>query len=323
MFDGTFDNDPNMKVSAYVSEYAYIYMSLVSSCSSIVYQFPRLGMTIGYYKRIKILNDEIDQLENENGNESDEAERQLLLKVNNCDIPCPWNNLELLINNLSLNFTKSRVFLKGSSGSGKSTIVRFLTGVLENKVSCLNMKHKSENDDDEDFGQATASFKKCLVFPQNYTQLILPNATLLQQLSYPYVQPDLKTAGRTGSELLLGDHLPENITFQKISEIFNFFKLNLPENVNSENWTEFSINNWLNSYSNGELQRIIFARVLLLKPEYLVIDETMSNLDKEWIFKIYELLGEKNIKYLTISHDIGIEKFHDEVVDLDLHKKEK
>jgi len=345
-FDGTFDNDDNMTASAFISMYAGIYMTLIYNFTSMIQEFPKLGMTIGYYKRIKMLDDELNEIERERELREEDQERKLLLEINKTDIFKPenkeysnnsvsettqlldnsdseasnsrqskntrvssvviasnpdTNNLELLIRNLNLNFKKSKIFLKGASGTGKSTIVKVLTGVLDRKFISSPFSSSSIS------SSSSSNFKNCLIFPQNYTQLILPRASLLEQISHPFLYKENSSNS---------NYSKENIC-EKISEIFKTLDLNLPFSDNSVINLDKPTDKWLSSYSNGELQRIILSRALFWEPEYLIIDETMSNLDKNWIFKIFKLLEEKKIKYLTISHDLELEKFHDVVIDLD------
>lgn len=65
--------------------------------------------------------------------------------------------------------------------------------------------------------------------------------------------------------------------------------------------------------SGGEGQRLTFARILLLKPEILVMDEITSSLDADWERKAYKTLLEKlpHTTIISISHRREIVDFHD------------
>ena len=63
----------------------------------------------------------------------------------------------------------------------------------------------------------------------------------------------------------------------------------------------------LTELSGGEFQRILIARTILSKAKFVFLDETTSGLDKANELKSIELLREKNIGILIISHK-GIAK---------------
>jgi peptide/nickel transport system ATP-binding protein len=64
------------------------------------------------------------------------------------------------------------------------------------------------------------------------------------------------------------------------------------------------------SLSAGQRQRINVARALVLKPEILIMDETLSALDQAEQFKLLDLFQklqkEYNLTYIFISHDLAM-----------------
>ena len=77
--------------------------------------------------------------------------------------------------------------------------------------------------------------------------------------------------------------------------------------------------NWAMSMSPGEQQRLSFARALLVKPDWLFLDEASSALDEATERRMYRLIGERlpKLTVVSIAHKPGVAAFHDRRVVLD------
>lgn len=69
----------------------------------------------------------------------------------------------------------------------------------------------------------------------------------------------------------------------------------------------------LNALSGGQFQRVVFARMLLIEPDLLILDEPFNGIDEKTMEDMAELLKEINAKNTTILlavHDNNFLKNH-------------
>jgi putative ATP-binding cassette transporter len=77
--------------------------------------------------------------------------------------------------------------------------------------------------------------------------------------------------------------------------------------------------NWSMILSPGEQQRLSFARALLVRPDWLFLDEASSALDENTEAAMYGLLAEKlpDLTMVSIAHKPSVVAFHDRRLVLD------
>lgn len=75
---------------------------------------------------------------------------------------------------------------------------------------------------------------------------------------------------------------------------------------------------WAEQLSPGEQQRIGFARILLHKPDWVILDESTSMLDIKNEALMYETLKHQlpNCSFISVGHRSSLEAFHDQFIDL-------
>ncbi|MEK0081696.1 ABC transporter ATP-binding protein/permease [Benzoatithermus flavus] len=77
--------------------------------------------------------------------------------------------------------------------------------------------------------------------------------------------------------------------------------------------------NWSMVLSPGEQQRLAFARVLLVRPNWLFLDEASSALDETTEARMYELIEERlpGTTIVSIAHKPSVLRFHDRRLVID------
>ena len=181
-----------------------------------------------------------------------------------------------ILKELNLKIKKNTITgIKGESGSGKSTILNILTGLIspnQGKILIDGKRH-------------TLSSKAW----QSKIGYVSQNTHLLDDT--------IKTNIAFGSDIFQINEDLLNDCIKK-SGLENFVK-NLPDGVDTivgENGTKIS---------GGQMQRIGIARAFYKKPEILILDEPTNSLDKENERKIIDTL--KNLKeeitMIIVSHN--------------------
>ena len=82
-------------------------------------------------------------------------------------------------------------------------------------------------------------------------------------------------------------------------------------------------NQYARSLSSGERQKLSFIRAIIFRPEFIIMDETLSNLDPESERVIVEIIKEiqqmRPVTWLMVSHGQDV---HEELCDI-IHYMEK
>ena len=202
---------------------------------------------------------------------------------------------KLVIENVSKYYDKKAILSKinlsvsqneclgimGESGSGKSTLAKLLIGlesfdegnIIFNEISYKNINKK----------QLSLIHRKIQLVFQNAFGAVNPKYTVEEVLTEP-----------------LKIHYKKEITYDEMKKRAEIFLEKV--GLNPEFISQKSI-----QLSGGQLQRVCIARALILEPEIIIFDESVSGLDPIIQEQILQLLGSlketMNLKYIFISHD--------------------
>lgn len=199
------------------------------------------------------------------------------------------DNEEFSLEEIKINIPKNKkIGLIGKSGSGKSTILNILTGLIRSKNIRILVDGKSIDNN-------LINWKKLVgLIPQN---IFILNDTIKNNILF-----GIDSNSITDSRIL------EIIKISNLLPLISRFKLGINHNLNEKG----------TNLSGGEIQRIGIARALVHDPKILLFDEATSALDT---FTENEILREiNNLKDKTIfsiSHRMNTLKFCDKIYHLE------
>ena len=177
----------------------------------------------------------------------------------------------IIIDNLSLDIKQGEFFtLLGPSGCGKTTLLRMIAGF--NSIENGNFYFNEKRINDLDPSKRNIG----MVF-QNYA--IFPHLTVEQNVEF-----GLKNRKVSKEEMKV-----ETDKFLKLMQI-DEYRDRMPERL-----------------SGGQQQRVALARALVIKPDVLLMDEPLSNLDAklrvEMRTAIKEIQNSIGITTVYVTHD--------------------
>ena len=191
-----------------------------------------------------------------------------MLKLENVTVK--YNNF-IALNSINLQIKEGEIFtLLGPSGCGKTTLLRAIAGyekILNGKLIISNKDMTKVEPDARSIG---------IIF-QNYA--LFPTMNVYKNIAFGLKMKNMN----------------KNIIDEKVKEIAA--KIGITQCLEKMTY----------ELSGGEQQRVAIARMLILNPKILLLDEPFSNLDKllriELIAEIKKLNKELGVTILYVTHD--------------------
>ena len=216
--------------------------------------------------------------------ESDEIkELKLREDISIKNLKYSYNGIDNVFSNINLNIPyKSKLLIYSKSGYGKSTLMKILMKYIDDYngeiyIGNYNLKDIS-------------------------SYVISDNFTYVSQNSY--INNDTLK-----NNIIYGRNISDN-DYEAVINICNLNKLR----DNSKLRNSFMIEDNGFNISGGERQKIILARSLLKKSNYIILDEALSEIsvkeEKEIIDKIMNIYHDKTIIYISHKKEI-ISMFND------------
>ena len=204
---------------------------------------------------------------------------------------CYNKNLPKILNNVSLTIKKGeKIKIKGQTGSGKSTLVNIILGLLDPFEGKIIV-------DDKEFNslKSTSWQKKFAIVPQT---VFLSDSSILENIAIGYEINEI--------------NLEKAKQSAKVAQIDSFIE-KLP-NQYLEKVGERGVR-----LSGGQRQRIGIARALYRDASIIILDEPTNALDKETEKLVMDSISNlgKDVTLIMISHSDNLLQYFDQVIDLD------
>lgn len=196
-----------------------------------------------------------------------------------------YDGINMIFNNFSKTFIKGKVYcIKGQNGIGKSTLLDLLVGLYGGSEAIY-------------FNEVSISNLDINYFRKN-------NITYISQKNMFMVDTVINNIS-----------LENSYAFKYIEDLLNKFQLT--SKYRSVELNDV-INEKMNNFSGGELQKISLIRGFLNKKDILLFDEPTSFLDYKSRVELIKLIN--NIKneciIIIVSHDSDFDKISDEIIEL-------
>lgn len=202
----------------------------------------------------------------------------------------------LVLDGININIKKgAKLGLMGLSGSGKSTIASIVMGLI--KPTCGKIKFFEKDLELGTLKQRRDFYKIAQIVFQDPVGSTNPNFRVYDVLNEPLSY--LSKLSKTQKDELINNtcnllHIKSEYLYKKAL-----------------------------SLSGGELGRVCLARALILKPKFLILDESLSSFDLLLQSQIIEFLNslKDDMTFLFITHDFRLARsFCDEIILLDKGK---
>ncbi|KAJ0501074.1 putative ABC-type fatty-acyl-CoA transporter [Helianthus annuus] len=319
---------------------------ILGDFSLIVYQFQAISAFSAVIDRLGEFDDILDTSSNGPVEASDEIQltyvnvkystfqpknsidTQKLMEIENLTVLTPTTKA-LLIKDLSLTVcSNEHLLITGPSGSGKTSLLRAIAGLWRTGWGKITFyaKHTPEMASNEvamvnetnnvDKKSKYRDFKGVFFLPQRPYMVL---GTLRQQLLYP-TWPDVSgstshNSKSVGSFPFLEDTLGSEVGSAQPLQPNTEELIKALEDVHlGYLLSRFSgldtTNEWSSVLSLGEQQRLAFARLLLSRPDLVLLDESTSALDEANEAHLYDKINTAGITYISIGHRTSLRKFH-------------
>jgi len=202
------------------------------------------------------------------------------------DISASYDSKNYVLKDIRMSVDRgSNYAIVGQSGSGKSTLLRLINGMMNPSKGKIMVDYQIPNTSDKKF---KSLMHKIGYIPQNLG--LIKNSTVLENI-------------------LIGA-LPRVGGFNSFFKRFSDLEINNAKKILKQVGLQDKENRKIYMLSGGEKRRVAIARALVQKPEIILADEIVSELDHVTAREIMDVLAEAqatmNLTAIMVHHDLQL-----------------
>lgn len=233
-----------------------------------------------------------------------------LLKINNLKKTFGGN---LLFDNLSIDINpKDKAALIGRNGVGKSTLVKIIQNEItpdSGEIFIYKQARIGYLSQDILTSLEHTMYQECLSVFQNLIDIEKRLSMITDLMKTDHSEKLLKRYTKTENEFQIKGGYEYITTIDMLLTKFGF--------------TKDDYHRQIKTFSGGEKTRIAFAKLLMTKPDLLILDEPTNHMDIEIIEWLEEYLKRYEGAVLVITHDkYFINKVVNRIYEIDQQKLE-
>jgi len=202
------------------------------------------------------------------------------------DISASYDSKNYVLKDIRMSVDRgSNYAIVGQSGSGKSTLLRLINGMMNPSKGKIMVDYQTPNTSDKKF---KSLMHKIGYIPQNLG--LIKNSTVLENI-------------------LIGA-LPRVGGFNSFFKRFSDLEIDNAKKILKQVGLEGKAERKVYMLSGGEKRRVAIARALVQKPEIILADEIVSELDHVTAREIMDVLAEAqatmNLTAIMVHHDLQL-----------------
>jgi len=202
------------------------------------------------------------------------------------DISASYDSKNYVLKDIRMSVDRgSNYAIVGQSGSGKSTLLKLINGMMNPSKGKIMVDYQTPSTSDKKF---KSLMHKIGYIPQNLG--LIKNSTVLENI-------------------LIGA-LPRVGGFNSFFKRFSDLEIDNAKKILKQVGLQDKENRKIYMLSGGEKRRVAIARALVQKPEIILADEIVSELDHVTAREIMDVLAEAqatmNLTAIMVHHDLQL-----------------
>jgi phosphonate transport system ATP-binding protein len=202
------------------------------------------------------------------------------------DVSASYDSKNYVLKDIKMSIDRGTNYaIVGHSGSGKSTLLRLINGMMNPTSGKILVDYQTPNISDKKF---KSFMHKIGYIPQNLG--LIKNSTVLENI-------------------LIGA-LPRVSGFNSFLKKFSDYEIDNAKKILKQVGLEDKADRKIYMLSGGEKRRVAIARALVQKPEIVLADEIVSELDHVTAREIMDVLAEAQatmkLTSIMVHHDLQL-----------------